>query len=208
MIRLMVSMAGLLLSACASYPLPDEAQGRESFLPSAKLDLNLCNTKVSNPPNSIAGRVLRESSYSCVNRRSLLLAPAPGACVSSGYGRRSGKLHHGLDYQSLPAGPVIAAAAGTIVRKDYRAKDFGNWIVIDHGAGVYTAYGHLSRIQRGISVGEKVRLAQQLGVMGASGKAARGVHLHYEVRLGRLSSTTSFFGLQSVDPYGLPADCG
>jgi murein DD-endopeptidase MepM/ murein hydrolase activator NlpD len=103
---------------------------------------------------------------------------------------------------------VIAAAAGTIVRKDYRAKDFGNWIVIDHGAGVYTAYGHLSRIQRGISVGEKVRLAQQLGVMGASGKAARGVHLHYEVRLGRLSSTTSFFGLQSVDPYGLPADCG
>lgn len=124
MIRLMVSMAGLLLSACASYPLPDEAQGRESFLPSAKLDLNLCNTKVSNPPNSIAGRVLRESSYSCVNRRSLLLAPAPGACVSSGYGRRSGKLHHGLDYQSLPAGPVIAAAAGTIVRKRLQGQGF------------------------------------------------------------------------------------
>jgi murein DD-endopeptidase MepM/ murein hydrolase activator NlpD len=216
MFRLIALVAGLLLSACGSYPLLDEGHNETqqtsglpgSYLPGAKLDLNLCNTKVANPPNSIAGRVLRESSFSCVNRRSLLLVPAPGACVTSGYGRRFGKLHRGIDFQALPTGPVIAAAAGTVVRKSYRAKDFGNWIVIDHGAGVYSAYGHLSRIQRGISVWKKVRLGQHLGLMGASGKAARGVHLHYEVRVGRLSPATSFFSLQSVDPFALPADCG
>lgn len=216
MIRLVVTIVGLLISGCTSYPVSDEPGSglqmslgsQEDVLLSAKLDLNLCNTTVSNPPNAIAGRVLRESSLSCLNRQTLLLVPAPGACVTSGYGRRFGKQHHGIDYQALPAGPVIAAGGGTVVRKSYRARDLGNWIVIDHGSGVYTAYGHLSRIQRGLSVGGKIRQGQRLGVMGATGKAARGVHLHFEIRVGRLTPETSFFSLQSVNPFALPADCG
>lgn len=216
MIRWVVITAVLLLSGCVSYPISEERDtgarmgdvSQGGVLPGAKLDLNLCNTTVSNPPNSIAGRVLRESSLSCLNRQSLLVAPAPGACVTSGYGRRFGKQHHGIDYQALPAGLVIAAADGTVVRKSFRAHDLGNWIVIDHGSGVYSAYGHLSRIQRGVSVGGKVRQGQRLGVMGATGKAARGVHLHFEVRVGRLIPKTSFFSLQSVNPFALPADCG
>lgn len=204
------------MSGCASHPMSDErssgsltAYGKQGDgVLGAKLDLNLCNTKVSNPPNSIARRVLRESSLACVNKQPLLLAPAPGACITSGYGRRFGKQHHGIDYQALPTGWVIAAAAGTVVRKYYRARDLGNWIVIDHGSDVYTGYGHLSRIQRGLFLGKQVRQGQQLGLMGATGKAARGVHLHFEVRVGRLSPATSFFSLQSVDPFALPANCG
>jgi murein DD-endopeptidase MepM/ murein hydrolase activator NlpD len=216
MIRLIPLLLGLLLSGCASYSeLGAQNNGskndlgwQESPFASSKLDLNLCNTKVSNPPNSIAGRVLRESSRACVAGRQLLIAPAVGACVTSGYGRRSGKQHHGIDYQARPADSIMAAAAGTVVQKSYRAKDLGNWIVIDHGKGVFSAYGHLSSFQRGISVGKKVRQGQTLGVMGATGKAARGVHLHYEVRVGRLSPSKSFFSLQSLDLFALPADCG
>jgi len=216
MIRLAATFAGLLLSSCVSSPVPDRGasewqtnSGRQDAkLIGTKLDLNLCNTKVSNAPNSIAGRVLRESALACLNSKPLLVAPAPGACVTSGYGLRSRKRHQGIDFQALPAGPVIAAGAGTVVQKQYRAKDLGNWIVIDHGSDVYTAYGHLSKIFPSVSVGKKVSLGQQLGLMGSTGNAARGVHLHYEVRVGRLSAATGFFNLQSIDPFELPADCG
>ena len=216
MIRVAVILIALLLAGCASKPSSNdsgnggliERGAGGDFIVGSKLDLNLCNTKVSNAPNSIAGRVLRESPRLCLNTQSLLVSPAIGACVTSGYGRRFGKQHHGVDYQAQPAGPIVAAGAGTVVRREYRAKDFGHWIVIDHGAGVYTAYGHLARIQRGVSVGRRVRQGQQLGVMGSTGKSATGVHLHYEVRMGRLSSTASFFSLRSVDPFALPAQCG
>ena len=173
-----------------------------------KLDLNLCNISVSNPPDSIAGRVLRTSATACLNDVQLLVAPAPGACLTSGYGRRSGRIHRGIDYQTLPAGRIVSAGNGIIVEKGFRSKDFGNWLVIGHGAGVYSAYGHLANFKPGLFKGKPLRQGEYLGVMGSTGNATRAVHLHFEVRQGQIPTIGNFFSLESVDPFALPAQCG
>ncbi len=212
--RLWAGVLFLLLALGCSPPKNAPQSGAEPLSPGdlasigSKLDLNLCNIRVSNPPDSIAGRVLRQSARACLNDVQLLVAPAPGACLTSGYGQRGSRLHRGIDYQSLPAGRVVAAGNGVIVEKGFRSKDFGNWLVIGHGAGVYSAYGHLASFRPGLFKGKSLRQGEHVGVMGSTGNATRAVHLHFEVRQGQIPAVGNFFSLESVDPFALPAQCG
>ena len=90
--------------------------------------------------------------------------------------------HGGVDIAAAEGTPVIAAAAGTVaLAETLRVR--GNAIVLDHGAGVHSAYYHLSRID--VSVGEQVRQGQTIGAVGATGLAT-GAHLHWEVRVGEI----------------------
>lgn len=178
------------------------------------LDLQLCPLRrgardngVSNAPVHVGNVVSRQSPTGCLEGRSLLLNPAPNACLTSGSGLRSGRPHQGLDFQSRPAGPVVAAAAGTLVELGYRKKDYGNWMVIDHGQGVYSGYAHLQSSAPGLRVGSHVSAGQELGIMGRTGGAATAIHLHYEIRTGDLDAARSWFRLAPVDPFSLPAVC-
>jgi len=78
--------------------------------------------------------------------------------------------------------PVIAAAAAVVALAE-PLQVRGNAVILDHGAGVHSAYYHLSRID--VAVGEPVRQGQQIGLVGATGLST-GAHLHWEVRVGEI----------------------
>lgn len=172
-----------------------------------RLDLLLCKTRVSNPPAVDGKRVVRQSALACQNGVALMVAPAPQACLTSGFGSRSGRLHKGIDFQSKPTGSVVAAGSGVIMESSFRQKDFGNWIVIDHGSNLFTGYAHLASVAADIRKGVHVERGQVLGVMGSSGDATTSIHLHYEVRHGNMATARSFFRLTPVDPFDLPGTC-
>ncbi|HWC23424.1 MAG TPA: peptidoglycan DD-metalloendopeptidase family protein [Flexivirga sp.] len=92
------------------------------------------------------------------------------------------RLHAGVDLAMLPGpGPVVAAAAGTVVRLGPYG-GLGNEVTLDHGNGVQTLYGHMSRIADDLRPGTRVQAGQVLGQEGSTG-ASTGPHLHFEVHL-------------------------
>ncbi|MFK7889577.1 MAG: M23 family metallopeptidase [Granulosicoccus sp.] len=204
-----VVSSAILCLACTAKTTPFSTHTPPPLV-SGILDLKICPMQVSNKPSHVDGQVNRRYATGCLNGVDLLVAPAPDACLSSGFGRRNGRQHRGLDFQSRPAGPVIAAASGRVIELGVRPQDFGRWIVLDHDAGVYTAYAHLNSTSPGLQKGSRVVQGQSLGIMGSSGAATRAVHLHYEVRRGTLPDDIShgqFFGLEALNPFDLPANC-
>lgn len=112
------------------------------------------------------------------------MKPAKGPIVSR-FGNRyhpilhKSRLHAGLDIGAGYGSTIVAAAAGTVVSAGWRG-GYGNCVVIDHGGGISTLYGHMSKIS--VSDGQRVARGQKLGAVGATGLAT-GPHLHWEVRV-------------------------
>jgi murein DD-endopeptidase MepM/ murein hydrolase activator NlpD len=105
--------------------------------------------------------------------------------VNSEYGKRSSpwtgrtEHHSGLDIGARHGTPVLAPAAATVVLAR-SGGDYGKHIKLDHGHGVRSLYGHLSRID--VRAGQRVERGQVLGLVGSTGRST-GPHLHYEVRV-------------------------
>ncbi|GGB90479.1 peptidase M23 [Novosphingobium endophyticum] len=87
--------------------------------------------------------------------------------------------HDGLDISAPKGAMVRAAAAGTVKFAGQEKEQFGNLVVLDHGAGWFTAYGFLSRIT--VKQGAKVAAGERIGLVGNTG-LAKGNELHFEVR--------------------------
>lgn len=160
---------------------------------------------VTNAPAAGADRSVT-AYHKRVNVNGVLLAIAPthGACLSSGFGERSGRAHKGIDLHSGDGGPIMAAADGVVVEKKYR-DDYGNMLLIDHGHGVYTRYAHLSNFARGVDVGTHVTAGQQIGLMGNTASYRIPVHLHYELLLGDYNNPRQSFGLTPHSPFEYPS---
>jgi murein DD-endopeptidase MepM/ murein hydrolase activator NlpD len=88
-------------------------------------------------------------------------------------------MHTGIDFRGEVGEPVYATAAGTVSSAGWSG-GYGRMVEIDHGNGLSTRYGHLSQIT--VSVGEKVRIGEEVGRMGSTGRST-GPHLHYETRV-------------------------
>jgi murein DD-endopeptidase MepM/ murein hydrolase activator NlpD len=105
--------------------------------------------------------------------------------VTAGFGERmdplsgEGAFHAGLDI-SAPYGTKVQSAADGIVFLAGPDSDYGNAVLIDHGYGLTTRYGHLSKIE--VVVGQEVKQGQVIGAVGMTGKTT-GPHLHYEVHV-------------------------
>jgi len=103
--------------------------------------------------------------------------------IMAGFGQRldpfsgEGAFHSGVDI-SAPAGTRVEVGGDGIVMEAGWDSGYGNAIVIDHGYGMGTKYGHLSKIF--VVVGQEVKRGQVIGAVGMTGKAT-GPHLHYEV---------------------------
>ena len=117
----------------------------------------------------------------------LMKTPVDGARISSGFGQRFHpvlgytRMHKGVDF-AVPTGtPVMAAGSGDISFMGW-ANGYGNFVVLSHGNGYATAYGHLSRFAPGMRKGGRVRQGQVFAYSGATGLAT-GPHLHYEIRI-------------------------
>lgn len=93
------------------------------------------------------------------------------------FGRGYKSNHSGVDI-AISYKPVYAAAAGKVILAEYYS-GYGNCIMIDHGGGIVTVYGHLSKFN--VSAGKKVSQGQQIAVSGNTGDST-GPHLHFEFR--------------------------
>ena len=113
--------------------------------------------------------------------------PASGV-VTSGFGWRWGRMHEGLDIAASYGAPISAASSGTVIYAGWMG-GYGNLVVIDHGGGLATAYGHQSSIA--VSSGSQVSQGQTIGYVGSTGHST-GPHLHFEVRVNG----------SAVDPMG------
>jgi murein DD-endopeptidase MepM/ murein hydrolase activator NlpD len=112
--------------------------------------------------------------------------PVHGTNFTSGFGVRSdpfkgrAAMHPGIDLAGPMGTPIYATADGTVGRAEWNSGGYGNLVEIDHGHGIQTRYGHLSRYI--VSAGERVKRGQMIAYMGSTGRST-GSHLHYEVRL-------------------------
>lgn len=104
--------------------------------------------------------------------------PTAGA-ITSGYGPRWGTFHYGLDIGAPTGTPVYAVKDGTVSFAGWQG-GYGNFVIVDHGGGVVTRYGHLSQFAS--SAGQPVRQGQLIAYVGSTGDST-GPHLHFEVRI-------------------------
>ena len=98
---------------------------------------------------------------------------------TDGFGPRGTRFHTGIDYPAVTGVPVLAAGDAAVVTAGAIA-GYGNLVVLAHGSGVTSWYGHLSRIL--VSPGQRVARGTTVGLVGATGEAT-GPHLHFEVRV-------------------------
>lgn len=87
--------------------------------------------------------------------------------------------HPGVDLAAEKAAPIYAADSGVVVFAGWHRDGYGNLVIIDHGQGYTTYYGHLN--DRFVGCGDQVGQGQLIGNMGMTGNAT-GIHLHFEVR--------------------------
>jgi murein DD-endopeptidase MepM/ murein hydrolase activator NlpD len=89
------------------------------------------------------------------------------------------QLHEGIDIANRLGSPIIAPADGVVARV-YNNFGFGLMVEVNHGYGIVTRYGHLSKSY--VKVGQRVNRGERIAAIGKTGRAT-GPHLHYEVRL-------------------------
>ena len=113
--------------------------------------------------------------------------PVPGGRFVRGFFRG----HDGMDISQSTGAPILAAAAGVVVRTGWVSNCGGNQVVIAVGSNLYTGYYHMSKIL--VSPGQKIARGQQIGKIGDSG-CTTGPHLHFSVSRGYpLSSGSTFY---------------
>ena len=108
-----------------------------------------------------------------------LLTPVAGI-VSSGFGKRSGARHAGIDILAPAGADVRAASPGLAEYTGNGKRGYGNAVILDHGDGIKTLYGHLATIR--VLSGETVPAGAVIGTVGRSGNATTH-HLHFELRV-------------------------
>jgi murein DD-endopeptidase MepM/ murein hydrolase activator NlpD len=136
------------------------------------------------------------------DQRSLLAStpsiwPARG-WVTSDFGQRLDPytadrvMHAGLDIAAPHGKDVISPAEGTVVFAGLEG-GYGNVLVIDHGYGIKTRYGHLAKIT--VKAGDRIKRGQVIAVVGNTGRST-GPHLHYEVRVNGIPQNPRKFILE------------
>ena len=87
--------------------------------------------------------------------------------------------HKGVDIANHSGGAILAADSGVVIHASWDNSGYGNMIMVDHGNGFKTLYGHLSKYA--VVIGQSVKRGDRLGDMGSTGRST-GTHLHFEVR--------------------------
>jgi murein DD-endopeptidase MepM/ murein hydrolase activator NlpD len=186
----MVNKLGVM--AGLEQSLPDSAVGGvggvsslESVAPSVEMGLSL--QSMEQAAASLTDRSARLEEF--YRDQKLLLASTPSVWpvrgyLSAGFGNRIDPFtglkdfHSGIDI-STPRGTAVAAPAeGTVVACNPRAGAYGNAIIIDHGYGIVTRYGHLDGFN--VKPGQRVKRGEVIGFVGSTGRST-APHLHYEV---------------------------
>nr|WP_246204873.1 M23 family metallopeptidase [Altericroceibacterium indicum] len=119
------------------------------------------------------------SNSSKTPRKPHFRLPATGNVLLSWQRRADGGGHDGIDFAVNKGDMIPAAASGTVIFAGNEPKRFGKLVVIDHGNGWQTAYGHLMQVT--VTKGNTVKSGERIGLGGQSGMATRP-ELHFEIR--------------------------
>ena len=106
------------------------------------------------------------------------VSPTSGI-LTSPFGMRWGRLHAGIDIANSVGTPIVAAKGGVVIAAE-RYGGYGNAVLLSHGGGLATLYGHMSSLA--VRGGQSVGQGQFLGAMGSTGNST-GPHLHFEIRV-------------------------
>ncbi len=197
-------------------PIPDSIRAKEiASQKETQLVMKMANFQLENSIvetiNNLSNRInSQERSYNEITEfikdKEILLASTPAIQpvsnsdlkrVASGFGYRidpvykTVKLHNGLDFAAPQGTPIYATANGTVRVAANTGTGYGNHVVINHGYGYETLYGHMFRIK--VKAGQKVKRGEIIGWVGSTGKST-GPHCHYEVnKNGRHLDPVYFF---------------
>ena len=128
-----------------------------------------------------AERAVREAQL----QRPLFALPTHGI-FTSGFGYRWGALHDGVDLAGPIGTPIYAATDGIVKEAGYTNSGYGAWVLLQHGDGTVTRYGHISSWT--VGVGQRVFAGDQIAAIGNRGNST-GPHLHFSVLLGGTNPT-------------------
>ncbi len=123
--------------------------------------------------------------------------------IASGFGYRidpvykTVKMHAGLDFSAPQGTPIYATADGVVRLAGNTGNGYGNHVIINHGYGYETLYGHQYRIKA--KAGQKVKRGELIGWVGNTGKST-GPHLHYEVRKNKRHIDPIYFFYNDLTP--------
>ncbi|MCG2419737.1 M23 family metallopeptidase [Aequorivita sp. F47161] len=126
--------------------------------------------------------------------------------MASGYGYRTDpftkarKFHYGMDFTAPRGTPVYATGDGKVTRADNRATGYGNHVVIDHGYGYESLYGHLYKYN--VRAGQKVQRGDIIGFVGSTGRS-EAPHCHYEVSKDgeRINPINFYYGSLTAEEF-------
>ncbi len=133
----------------------------------------------------VSGQLERLAMMKRLAKSMPLSRPIPNAVITSRFGPRLDPflgrpaMHPGIDFRAPIGYPVRATAPGKVISAGYDG-GYGNMVEIDHGHGITTRYGHMSKLL--VTVGQTVAKGDLLGRAGSTGRST-GPHLHYEVRV-------------------------
>ncbi|MGB8190456.1 MAG: M23 family metallopeptidase, partial [Chitinophagaceae bacterium] len=197
-------------------PLPDSARAKEQqqlqeLQMVLQMDKNELTNSIIKSIGNVDARIKRQQlSYNeiagFIKNKEQLLAGTPAIQpvsnkdlnrVASGFGYRidpvykTVKYHAGLDFAAPQGTPIYATANGVVKVAGNLGNGYGNHVVVNHGYGYETLYGHMFKIS--VRNGRQVKRGEILGYVGSTGKST-GPHLHYEVhKNGRPLDPVYFF---------------
>ena len=203
-------------------PIPDSARAHalESQQEIAKVEgmpqSQLINSIYSSINNLNARISAQKNSYKelsgLLNNKEKLLAATPAIQpvsnkdlnrIASVFGYRidpiykTVKLHAGLDFSAPQGTPIYATADGTVTTAGNTSNGYGNHVVIDHGYGYETLYGHMVRVKA--RSGQHVKRGDLIGYVGSTGKST-GPHCHYEVHKNGQKLDPVYFFYNDLSP--------
>ena len=205
-----------------SSPVPDSARARqiemeqEIRLLSSMSENQLAHSLATTLSNMVNRMGFQNKSYDdievMIKDKEKLLRSTPAIQpvnnkdlnrIASGFGPRidpvykTVKYHYGLDFAAPQGTPIYATADGYVTTSGNTGNGFGNHVVVNHGFGYETLYGHMVRIKAGS--GRAVKRGEVIGWVGSTGKST-GPHLHYEVHKNGKPLDPIYFFYNDITP--------
>lgn len=126
-------------------------------------------------------KVMTPSQAAVIERGTIIpptyIKPISGGRFTSGFGRRWGRMHKGVDWACPTGTTVYASCGGTVIQASYNG-GYGNNVVISHPDGRMTRYAHNSKLL--VKVGQKVEQGEPIALSGSTGRST-GPHVHFEI---------------------------
>lgn len=203
-------------------PIPDSARAKqlENQMELATVEgmgNNELFSSLVNTMNTLSSRIqVQNTSYKevdeLIRNKEKLLSHTPAiqpvsnkdlTRIASGFGYRidpiykTTKMHAGIDFTAPQGTPIYATAMGTIKIAGNTGNGYGNHVVINHGYGYETLYGHMAKIK--VKSGQQVARGEVIGWVGSTGKST-GPHLHYEVHKNNNKIDPVYFFYNDLSP--------